>query len=76
MDAGAPGVSGVESAGINKVRLQADRDIRPEAAAEVVGMGGRLKYLGIQEPSLEAIYTRYFEAAPEQVAQERARHAA
>ena len=71
-----PGVSGVEKAGINKLRLQADRDIRPEAAAEVVAMQGRLKYLGVQEPSLEAIYTRYFEATPELAAQERTRHAA
>ena len=71
-----PGVSAIEKAGINKLRLQADRDVRPEAAAEVVAMQGRLKYLGVQEPSLEAIYTRYFEAAPEQVAEERARHAA
>jgi ABC-2 type transport system ATP-binding protein len=71
-----PGVSGVEKAGINKLRLQADRDVRPEAAAEVVAMQGRLKYLGIQEPSLEAIYTRYFDAVPEQVAQEKTRHAA
>jgi ABC-2 type transport system ATP-binding protein len=72
-----PGVSGVEKAGINKLRLQADRDVRPEAAAEVVAMQGRLKYLGVQEPSLEAIYTRYFDAAPEQVAQQaRTRHAA
>ena len=47
-----------------------------EAAAEVVAMQGRLKYLGVQEPSLEAIYTRYFEAKPEQGAQERTRHAA
>ena len=43
------------------LRLQADRDVRPEAAAEVVAMQGRLKYLGVQEPSLEAIYTRYFQ---------------
>ena len=71
-----PGVSGVEKAGVNKLRLQADRDVRPEAAAEVVAMQGRLKYLGVQEPSLEAIYTRYFEAAPELPAQDRARHAA
>jgi ABC-2 type transport system ATP-binding protein len=72
-----PGVSGVEKAGINKLRLQADRDVRSEAAAEVVAMQGRLKYLGVQEPSLEAIYTRYFDAAPEQVAQQaRTRHAA
>jgi ABC-2 type transport system ATP-binding protein len=71
-----PGVSAVEKIGINKLRLQADRDVRPEAAAEVVAMQGRLKYLGVQEPSLEAIYTRYFDAAPEQVALERTRHAA
>jgi ABC-2 type transport system ATP-binding protein len=71
-----PGVSGVEKVGINKLRLQADRDVRSEAAAEVVAMQGRLKYLGVQEPSLEAIYTRYFEAVPEQVAQEKTRHAA
>ena len=71
-----PGVSGVEKTGIGKIRLHADRDVRPEAAAEVVAMQGRLKYLGVQEPSLEAIYTRYFEANPEQGAQERTRHAA
>jgi ABC-2 type transport system ATP-binding protein len=60
-----PGVSGVEKTGIGKLRLHADRDVRPEAAAEVVAMQGRLKYLGVQEPSLEAIYTRYFETRPE-----------
>jgi ABC-2 type transport system ATP-binding protein len=71
-----PGVSGVEKTGIGKIRLHADRDVRPEAAAEVVAMQGRLKYLGVQEPNLEAIYTRYFEANPEQGALERTRHAA
>jgi ABC-2 type transport system ATP-binding protein len=71
-----PGVSGVEKTGIGKLRLQADRDVRPEAAAEVVAMQGRLKYLGVQEPSLEAIYTRYFESQPEAVVNEGARHAA
>jgi ABC-2 type transport system ATP-binding protein len=71
-----PGVSGVEKVGIGKIRLHADRDVRPEAAAEVVAMQGRLKYLGVQEPSLEAIYTRYFAANPEQGAPERTRHAA
>jgi hypothetical protein len=39
-------------------------------------MQGRLKYLGVQEPSLEAIYTRYFEAQPEQVLKEGVRDAA
>jgi ABC-2 type transport system ATP-binding protein len=73
-----PGVSGVEHTGIGKLRLQADRDVRPEAAVEVVAMQGRLKYLGVQEPSLDAIYTRYFEskAAEGVTAKEGARHAA
>ncbi len=70
-----PGVSGVEQTGIGKLRLHADRDVRPEAAAEVVAMHGRLKYLGVQEPSLEAIYTHYFEAKPE-TPKEGTRHAA
>ena len=71
-----PGVSGVEQTGIGKLRLHADRDVRPEAAAEVVAMHGRLKYLGVQEPSLEAIYTHYFEAKPDEMLKEGARHAA
>jgi len=71
-----PGVSGVEKTGIGKLRLHADRDVRPEAAAEVVAMHGRLKYLGVQEPSLEAIYTRYFESRPEEAVRDGARHAA
>jgi len=72
-----PGVSGVEKTGIGKVRLHADRDVRSEAAAEVVAMQGRLKYLGVQEPSLEAIYARYFAARPEEeMPMKEARHAA
>jgi len=73
-----PGVSGVEKTGIGKLRLHADRDVRSEAAAEVVAMQGRLKYLGVQEPSLDAIYTRYFETRPneEMAMKEGARHAA
>jgi ABC-2 type transport system ATP-binding protein len=56
-----PGVSGVERTGISKLRLHADRDVRAEAAVEVVASQGRLRYLGVQEPSLDAIYNRYFE---------------
>jgi ABC-2 type transport system ATP-binding protein len=70
-----PGVSGVEQTGIGKLRLHADRDVRPEAAAEVVAMHGRLKYLGVREASLEAIYTHYFETKAE-TPKEGARHAA
>jgi len=71
-----PGVSGVEKTGVGKLRLQADRDVRPEAAAEVVAMQGRLKFLGVQEPSLEAIYTRYFESQSGEGLKEGVRHAA
>jgi ABC-2 type transport system ATP-binding protein len=73
-----PGVSGVERVGIGRLRLQADRDVRPEAAAEVVAMQGRLKYLGVQDPSLDAIYTRYFEGQLREAASGKggARHAA
>jgi ABC-2 type transport system ATP-binding protein len=56
-----PGVSGIEQLGMGKVRLHSDRDVRPEAAAEVVAMHGRLKHLAIEEPSLDAIYARYFQ---------------
>ena len=67
-----------ERVGIGRLRLQADRDVRPEAAAEVVAMQGRLKYLGVQDPSLDAIYTRYFESRPDEMksAREGARDAA
>jgi ABC-2 type transport system ATP-binding protein len=69
------GVTGVEQTGLGKLRLHADRDVRHEAAAEVVAMHGRLKYLGVEEPSLEAIYTRYFQSKPEETLKE-TRHAA
>jgi ABC-2 type transport system ATP-binding protein len=71
-----PGVSGVEQTGIGKLRLHADRDVRSEAAAEVVAMHGRLKYLGVEEPSLEAIYNHYFDSKPDEPTKEGARHAA
>ena len=56
-----PGVRTVESTGPDRVRLLADRDVRPDAAVVVVNAGGRLRRLSIEEPSLEAIYTRYFQ---------------
>ncbi len=55
-----PGVTSVETTGPDRVRLLADRDVRPDAAAAVVAAGGRLLRLSVEEPSLEAIYTRYF----------------
>jgi ABC-2 type transport system ATP-binding protein len=53
-------VQKVEPAGENRLRLLAERDVRPEAAAAVVAAGGRLLRLSVEEPSLEAIYTAYF----------------
>jgi ABC-2 type transport system ATP-binding protein len=64
-----PGVTAVEETGAGRVRLLADRDVRPEAAAAVVAAGGRLLRLSVEEPSLEMIYTRYFQ-------NQRERHAA
>jgi ABC-2 type transport system ATP-binding protein len=55
-----PGVRTVETPGPERFRLLADRDVRPDAAAAVVSAGGRLRRLSVEEPSLEAIYTRYF----------------
>ena len=59
--AAIPGVQRVEPAGANRFLLLADHDVRPEAAAAVVAAGGRLFRLSVEEPSLEAIYTRYFQ---------------
>lgn len=56
-----PGVAKVENIGPNRVRLWADRDVRPDAAAAAVEAGGKLLRLSVEEPSLEAIYTRYFQ---------------
>jgi ABC-2 type transport system ATP-binding protein len=58
------GVRKVEQVGPNRVRLLADGDVRPEAAAAVVSAGGRLLRLSVEEPSLEMIYTRYFQNVP------------
>jgi ABC-2 type transport system ATP-binding protein len=58
---GVPGVSKVETVGPNRFRLLSDRDVRPEAAAAAVAAGGRLRRLSVEEPSLEAIYTNYFQ---------------
>jgi ABC-2 type transport system ATP-binding protein len=59
--AAVPGVQKVETLAADRFRLLSERDVRPEAAAAVVGAGGRLLRLSVEEPSLEAIYTRYFQ---------------
>ena len=60
----------VEEPGRGRFRMACDRDLRAEAAAAVVAAGGRLKQLSLDQPSLETIYTRYFQNTQE------ARHAA
>ena len=70
--AGVPGVRAVEATGPKHFRLLADRDVRPEAAAAVIAAGGRLYQIS-DLPSLEMIYTRYFQNLSNE---EGARHAA
>ena len=60
--AAVPGVNTVEQTGPRRFRLLAQGDVRPEAAAAVVAAGGRLTHLSVEEPSLEAIYTGYFQS--------------
>ena len=57
-----PGVSNVETLAADRFRMTADRDVRPEAARVVVAANGSLRRLSVDEPSLEAIYARYFQA--------------
>ena len=64
------GVRGVSETAPGRLRLLCDRDLRPEAAVAVVAAGGRLRELTLDQPSLETIYTRYFQNP------EAARHAA
>jgi ABC-2 type transport system ATP-binding protein len=56
-----PGVSAVRRISPGCYRLSADRDVRPDAARAVVAAGGALTRLSVDEPSLEAIYTRFFQ---------------
>lgn len=60
-----PGVSQVESLAADRFRMTAERDVRPDAARAVVAVDGALRKLSVDEPSLEAIYARYFQAQPE-----------
>jgi len=66
-----PGVTRVETLAADRYRMTAERDVRPDAAAAVVAVGGALKRLSVDEPSLDAIYARTFQAKAAEV-----RHAA
>jgi ABC-2 type transport system ATP-binding protein len=56
------GVSAVETPEDRRgLMVRADRDVTAEVVAETMRDGGRLRQLRAIEPSLEAIYNRYFE---------------
>jgi ABC-2 type transport system ATP-binding protein len=59
--AAIPGVTNVETPATDRFRMTADRDVRSDAAYAVVGANGSLRRLSVDEPSLEAIYARYFQ---------------
>ena len=56
-----PGVRSVETVAPGRFRLLAEGDVRPQAAAAVVNAGGALTRLSVENPSLDAIYSRYFQ---------------
>jgi ABC-2 type transport system ATP-binding protein len=58
--AGIEGVQGVVPEGA-AWRVIADRDVRAAAAQRIVSAGGSLTRLAELQPSLEEVYTRYFE---------------
>jgi ABC-2 type transport system ATP-binding protein len=59
-----PGVTRVETVAADRFRMTAERDVRPDAANAVVAVNGALRRLSVDEPSLEAIYARAFQAKP------------
>jgi len=58
---GVPGIVDVHDLTPNEDELEARSDLRPEVAEAVVHAGGRLRSLEIETPSLDEIYTQYFE---------------
>ena len=56
-----PGVMTVVQTGETSYRMTADHDVRAEAARAVVAADGALTKLSVDDPSLDTIYTRFFE---------------
>jgi ABC-2 type transport system ATP-binding protein len=54
---------GVQAPGGGAWRVVADRDVRAEVARRIVSAGGSLTRLADLQPSLEEVYTRYFQEA-------------
>ena len=55
----------VEEPATGRFRMICDSDLRGDAAGAVVAAGGRLRQLSLDRPSLDTIYTRYFQNAQE-----------
>ena len=55
------GVTAVARTGADRYRVTTDRDVRAEIARAVVAANGALRRLSVDAPSLEAIYTRFFQ---------------
>ena len=60
---GVEGVQQVLPEGEGAWRVVADREIRATAAQRIIAAGGSLTRLAELQPSLEEVYTRYFEEA-------------
>jgi ABC-2 type transport system ATP-binding protein len=60
---GIEGVQNVMLEGEGAWRVVADRDVRATAAQRIVSAGGALTRLADLQPSLEEVYTRYFQEA-------------
>jgi len=58
---GVEGMQQVVPEGVGAWRVIADREIRPTVARRIVASGGALTRLAELQPSLEEVYTRYFE---------------
>ncbi len=55
------GVTKVDQEATHRYRVSATRDASADLAVAVMAAQGRLIRLAVEEPSLDAIYTRYFE---------------
>jgi ABC-2 type transport system ATP-binding protein len=60
---GVEGVQTVIAEGQCGWRVVADRDVRAAVARRIVSSGGSLTRLADLQPSLEEVYTRYFQEA-------------
>ncbi|MGZ5903653.1 MAG: ABC transporter ATP-binding protein, partial [Reyranella sp.] len=60
---GIEGVQNVMAEGEGAWRVVADRDVRAAAAQRIVSAGGALTRLADLQPSLEEVYTHYFQEA-------------